>query len=187
MTWTSLITSWSSLLPLKRAGVVAATLAFSTGIGGAQQAGPRLAPDAPKDRPVLTAQRCIWNAMDRAMQPYIAQARASWPAARHRYIAGLPPRQSFFVTALLVDDFDRREQVFIAVDRIRDGRISGKIWNRVEVVRGYRLGERYTFPESELRDWLITKPDGSEEGNVVGRFLDTYEPPRSCLTNTVGE
>jgi hypothetical protein len=30
--------------------------------------------------------------------------------------------------------------------------------------------------EAELLDWLITKPDGSEEGNVVGKFLDTYRP-----------
>jgi hypothetical protein len=26
--------------------------------------------------------------------------------------------------------------------------------------------------EPVLIDWLITKPDGSEEGNVVGKFLD---------------
>jgi hypothetical protein len=52
----------------------------------------------------------------------------------------------------------------------------------VDIVHGYRLGDRYTFPESELRDWLIAKPDGSEEGNYVGKFLDGYEPPRSCIT-----
>jgi hypothetical protein len=186
MSWTSLITRWTSLLPLKRAGV-GATMMLVALSAASTPATAQLSPSAPRDRPVLTAERCIWNAMDLAMQPYIARARASWPAARQRYINGLPPRQSFFVTALLIDDEDRREQVFIAVDGIRDGRITGKIWNRLEVVRGYRLGERYTFPESELRDWLITKPDGSEEGNFVGKFLDTYDPPRSCLTNTVGE
>ena len=53
--------------------------------------------------------------MDAAMQPYIAQARATWPAAKQRYLAGLPARNTFFVTALIVDDSDRREQVFIAV------------------------------------------------------------------------
>lgn len=165
---------------------MAGLMALSPALAASQESTPRLSPDAPRDRPVLTAQRCIWNAMDRAMQPYIAQARASWPEARRRYLAGLPPRHGFFVTALLIDDSDRREQVFIAVESIRDGRIIGKIWNRLEVVHGFRLGERYVLPESELRDWLITNPDGSEEGNFVGRFLDGYEPPRTCLTNTVG-
>lgn len=179
--------TWTSLLPLRRGGLVAGLIALAPIAGYTQQTDPQLSPAAPRDRPVLTAQRCVWNAMDLAMQPYIAQARASWPQAKKRYLAGLPARQSFFVTALLADDDDRREQVFIAVDAIRDGNISGKIWNRVEVVHGFRLGDRYTFPESELRDWLITMPDGKEEGNVVGKFLDRYEPPRSCFTNTVGE
>lgn len=167
--------------------MLAGLIALSPALAASQQSDPQLAPNAPHDRPVETAQRCIWNAIDRAMQPYIAQARASWPQARERYLAGLPPRHSFFVTALLVDESDRREQVFIAVETIRDGRITGKIWNRVDIVRGYRLGDRYSFPEPELRDWLITKPDGTEEGNFVGKFLDGYEPPRSCLANTVGE
>jgi hypothetical protein len=29
--------------------------------------------------------------------------------------------------------------------------------------------------EPVLIDWLITKPDGSEGGNVVGKFLDTQK------------
>jgi hypothetical protein len=179
--------TWTSLLSLRRGGLVAGLIAFAPSSVHGQQAAPRLSPVAPKDRPVLTAQRCVWNAMDLAMQPYIERARATWPQAKRRYLAGLPAGRSFFVTALLIDDDDRREQVFIAVDGIRDGNISGKIWNRVEVVHGFRLGDRYTFRESELRDWLITGPNGGEEGNVVGKFLDRYEPPRTCFTNTVGE
>jgi hypothetical protein len=145
---------------------------------------PELAPNAPPDQPVEATRECIWRAIDRDMQPYIAQARATWPQARKRYLAGLPPRHSFFVTALLVDDTGRREQVFIAVERIRDGQITGRIWNRVEVVRGYQHGQRYTFPESELRDWMIAKPDGTEEGNFVGKFLDGYEAPGGCESDS---
>ena len=178
--------SWTSLLSLRRVGLVAALIAFSP-VLVLSQAAPQLAPNAPTDSPVQAAEKCIWVAMDRAMQPYIAQARATWPQARQRYLAGLPPRQSFFATALLVDNQDRREQVFIAVDAIRDGTISGKIWNRVEVVHGYRLGDHYSFPDAELRDWLIAKPDGTEEGNFVGKFLDGYEPPRTCISNTVSD
>jgi len=178
--------SWTSLLSLRRGGLAVALVALSPAITRAQST-PQLAPNAPTDSPVQAAQKCVWQAMDRAMQPYIAQARATWPQARQRYLAGLPPRHAFFVTTLLVDTDDRREQVFIAVDAIHDGRISGQIWNRVEVVHGYRLGDRYSFPESDLRDWLIAKPDGSEEGNFVGKFLDTYEPPRSCSGNALGD
>jgi uncharacterized protein YegJ (DUF2314 family) len=176
--------TWRFLLSARRVSLAACLISFSPALAVSQQSTPQLSPNAPKDRPVETAQRCIWNAMEAAMQPYIAQARATWPQAKQRYLAGLPARSTFFVTALIVDDSDRREQVFIAVDSIQAGKISGKIWNRVDIVHGYRLGDRYTFPESDLRDWLITKPDGSEEGNYVGKFLDGYEPPRNCLTKS---
>jgi hypothetical protein len=33
----------------------------------------------------------------------------------------------------------------------------------------------YAFAETEVMDWLISHPDGSEEGNFVGKFLDTYQ------------
>lgn len=29
------------------------------------------------------------------------------------------------------------------------------------------------FKEKDIIDWLISKPDRSEEGNFVGKFLDT--------------
>lgn len=148
---------------------------------------PELAPNAPRDAPVDVTHECMLQEMDLAIRPYIAEARASWPKARARYLAGLPAGHSFFVTALLVDDSDRREQVFIAVDEIHHGTISGRIWNRIGIVRGYNHGDRYRFAEAELRDWTITRPDGTEEGNFVGKFLETYEPRGTCESNSTSE
>ena len=53
--------------------------------------------------------------------------------------------------------------------------VSGIIYNQINLVKGYKNEQRYKFSESEVYDWLITKPDGSEEGNYVGKFLDTYQ------------
>ncbi len=64
--------------------------------------------------------------------------------------------------------------MFILVNKITGGIISGIIYNEIQVVVGYKNGQKYDFPETEVYDWLITKPDGSEEGNFVGKFLDTY-------------
>jgi hypothetical protein len=36
-------------------------------------------------------------------------------------------------------------------------------------------GDPYKLSERDLTDWLISKPDGSEEGNVVGKFLDEWK------------
>lgn len=111
-----------------------------------------------------------------AMEPYIAHARASWPDAKRRFVAGLPRRHTLFVTTRLRDTNGRIEQIFVAVDSVVAERIHGRIWSKILIVDGYRLQQPYVFSEEDLVDWMIAKPDGTEEGNVVGRFLDSFRP-----------
>ena len=136
---------------------------------------PELAPNPPGDKPGSMRQKQIAN-FERAIAPYVAKARATYPEAKQRFLAGLPPGQAFFLTTRLHDKDGKWEQVFIGVERIKDGSVTGTISNDLFTVKEFRRGQRYTFPESELLDWLITKPDGTEEGNFVGKFLDTYRP-----------
>jgi len=105
--------------------------------------------------------------------PYAQRAKTTYPAAKRRYLAGLPPQQTFFVTTLLRDQHGRFEYVFVVVQRIADQSVTGQIATQVTLLRGYHDGDTITFPEAEVVDWMISKPDGSEEGNLVGKFLDT--------------
>jgi hypothetical protein len=135
----------------------------------------RLAPNAPKDNPVPIAQR-RQAAFEAAIAPYVAQARSTYPGAKARFLSGLPHGQIFFVTTRVRSADGKVEQVFVRVAQIENGMIQGRIASDVTLVPGYRQGDSYAFPESQLLDWLIAHPDGSEEGNVVGKFLDTYHP-----------
>ncbi len=148
----------------------------------AQQPKPEIyvAPNAPKDKPV-NAEASQVERLEAAIKPYIQKAKDSYPQAKARFISGLPPRHTFFVTTRLSDSSKRFEQVFIAVNEIKDGRISGVIASEIHLVSGYRGGDIYSFPESDLIDWTISKPDGTEEGNFVGNFLDSYQ-----VTNVEG-
>jgi hypothetical protein len=132
---------------------------------------PVLAPNAPPDKP---ARHPSASALDKAIAPYVARAKASYPQAKNRFQVGLPKGESFFITTRLEGPNGAFEQVFIAVTKIKGDMVEGKIWNNVMSVKGYRQGQIHTFSEQRLLDWLITKPDGSEEGNFVGKFLDTY-------------
>jgi hypothetical protein len=134
---------------------------------------PHLSPDAPKDKPGLYDAGAA-SAVDAAIAPYVAQAKSTYPAAKARFLSGLPNGQYFFVTTRLHDKTGAFEQVFIAVASIQGGLITGRIASDINLVSGYKNGDVYAFPETELLDWLITHPDGSEEGNVVGKFLDGY-------------
>lgn len=143
----------------------------------------QLAPNAPLDqpRPIHEAEAAAY---EQAIAPYVQKARESWPAARERYRAGLPRGETFFVTTHLRDSAGRTEQVFIRVTAISGDRITGTISNQIQLVQGFRQGQVHTFPDSDLFDWTITKPDGTEEGNLVGKFLDTYQPPASAAATT---
>jgi hypothetical protein len=137
---------------------------------------PQLATNAPIDKPVAVMTNPQFSALERAIAPHVAKARETYPEAKRRYLAGLPPKHVFFVTTRLRDMSGVLEQVFIAVERINDGKITGTISSNLALVKDYKRGQRYTLAETDLLDWLISKPDGTEEGNFVGKFLDTYKP-----------
>lgn len=139
---------------------------------------PKLSPDAPNDQPVDATGKGEAEAYRTAIAPYVEQGRKTYPEAKKRFLAGLPEGHHFFAVTNLRDGTGTYEQVFIAVAKIRDGQITGRIASEILGVKGYKNGEPYTFPEDELVDWMIARPDGSEEGNVVGKFLDEWQKTR---------
>jgi CubicO group peptidase (beta-lactamase class C family) len=135
---------------------------------------PKLSPKAPKDKP-FDMGPVDAGEFKKAIAAYVEKARKTYPDAKKRYLAGLPEGQHFFVVTKLTDEGGKFEQVFIAVRRIEGDRITCRIANEIRVVQGFKNGDAYTFPESELIDWLITLPNGTEEGNVVGKYLDEWQ------------
>jgi uncharacterized protein YegJ (DUF2314 family) len=165
-----------------RPSLLILTLALAAGLPSraraqGQAANGQMAPNAPADRLVPATADCQWLALRKAMEPYVAQARETYPEARRRFIARPQPARPMFVTTQLHDTGGRREQVFVAVDSIVGPRIYGSLASEVSTVQGYQYHQPISLDESDLMDWMFANPDGSEEGNVVGKFLDSYTPP----------
>jgi len=133
--------------------------------------------DASKDKPVAASSKAEVDALEKAIAPYREQARKSYPDAKRRFVAGLPQGHKFAVAAQL-HSAGKSETVFVMVKEIKGDQITGRIDSDVRVVTGYKAGDSYALPEKDLIDWVIVRPDGSEEGNVVGKFLDTWQPPQ---------
>jgi len=153
--------------------LVAAVLLHACATSGGQ--GKTEPQPPPPDRPVEVRQQTQLEKLTEAIAPYVEKARATWPPVRARFLAGLPEGAALFATVQLRDGAGRMEQVFVQVESIEAGRINGIIWNDIHTVSGFAKGQRHEFPESELIDWTISNPDGTEEGNVVGAFLDTWD------------
>ena len=135
---------------------------------------------APVDRPVH-AEGNAAIAYDKAIEPYVAKARATWPAAKKRFLAGLPQGWSFDVSYRLLQTDkptkqQRFEDTFIRVKEIQGGMIRGTIANKLGAVTNYHEGQTIEFSESKIMNWVFIRPDGSEEeGNVLGKFLEHYK------------
>jgi len=126
---------------------------------------------SPPDRPVgmdLAVQACL----DSAVGPLVAQARRSFPGFAQKFEAGLPQGYAPSVTVRLTDNSGHFEQVFVTVDSIRHESIYGRVTSRIELVRGYKFGQPIRVSESEILDWTISRPDGTEEGNLLGKYMD---------------
>jgi hypothetical protein len=132
---------------------------------------PRSGSNAPQDEPVQASTSAEREEMERAIAPMIEQARKSYPDAKKRYLAGLPSGHRFSVLTKLHSP-GREEAVFVTVTGIKGDQITGRIDSDVRGVVGYKAGDSYTLAERAIVDWVIVRPDGSEEGNLVGKFVE---------------
>jgi hypothetical protein len=116
-----------------------------------------------------------WDCLDKAMRPYIAQARRTFPAARARFVKHLTPNSDLFLTTRLKDSSGRIEQVFVKIDSISGDTAFGRIASDVALLNGIRNGSQYRLRESQIIDWTIVSSEGREEGNFVGKFLGSLQ------------
>ena len=141
---------------------------------------PSLAPVAaqnksPQDKPVASNAEQLKKFED-AIAPYVKKARETLPEAKKKYLAGLPQNHIFYVTINLYDPSKKYEQVFVRVTSWKGEIIQGILDSDLSIINNHTKGEKLICHEPEILDWTISKPDGSEEGNFVGKFLDTYQP-----------
>lgn len=123
----------------------------------------------PPDRPV-TGER---DKIEELIAPYVAQAKKSLPEVKERYRKGLAPGRRLSVTTRIYGpDGKTFEQVFVAVRVWEGNMIQGNLASRVNLPN-HKVNEPLEVDEREVLDWTIVQPDGSEEGNFVGKFLDT--------------
>ncbi len=128
------------------------------------------------DRPIAVGDRQRQARLEAAIAPFSELGRNTYPAARQRFLAGLPTGYKFFVVSEIADRDGAREQLFILVKRVESGTIFGTIASKLLAVTGRATDGDVTIAESAVKDWSIVAPDGVEEGNYVGRFLDHYRP-----------
>lgn len=105
----------------------------------------------------------------------VEKASASYPEAKKRF-STLPNGYHFEVMTDIFDaDKKHGERVFVQVDRMVDSEsgnvVYGRLGSRVQL-KNHKFGETLEVKEADILDWTIVSPDGTEEGNLIGKFLD---------------
>ena len=133
---------------------------------------------APPDMPVSGATAADDAALQNALRACTVKARASYPDVKRRFIAGLPAGQTLAITVELVEG-SAKEQLFVTVERISGEEITGRISNTPVALRSHKYGDVVVLREAELLDWTVVRRDGSEEGNLRGKFVDAIQAGRT--------
>lgn len=128
--------------------------------------GPQRAPSA------LALDAAGMKCVDRELAALTEQARASFPQAVRWLQSAGPFSGGLSVMTELSDGLRHRERVFVTVDSIIRTKIYGRIANEVVSVAGYRRGQLYALPITELLDWTIVRDDRTEMGNRIGKHLE---------------
>lgn len=124
-----------------------------------------------KDQPITTSAKSL----DSQIKPYVEMAKKSYPKAKERFMNGLGNNYSFYVIIRIYDEKNNFEQIFLVVDRIRDGYIHGRLSNNPTRVKKYKRNDKLSVREENIYDWVIVDPKGEEEGNFVGRYIDAIQ------------
>ncbi len=132
-----------------------------------------LSSNAPKDKPISIVSSEQTKKIDAQIAPYVEKAKKTLPDAKKRFMKGLGQGEAFFLTTRIFDKDGKFEQVFIRVKSWEGENITGTIANPLYTVKEYKSGQTISMTTKNILDWLITKPDGTEEGNFVGNYLDS--------------
>ncbi|MGD9682478.1 MAG: DUF2314 domain-containing protein [Candidatus Obscuribacterales bacterium] len=126
---------------------------------------------AQKDEPLgATGDKAA--AIEKSFAPLIEKARATLPSVKERFLLGLPRGERLFVTVKLSDSPGKYEQVFVQVLSWKGDVIRGRLDSDVRILTRYKRGAEIDIPSADVVDWTIVKPDGSEEGNLIGKYID---------------
>jgi uncharacterized protein YegJ (DUF2314 family) len=104
------------------------------------------------------------------------KARAQLPALAKRFREGLTPGEYLMLKAPFKTSGGGTEWMWVEVRSWpTSGSISGLLRNDPQDVPGLRAGQGVEIKEAQVFDYLLTKPDGSQEGNSTGAVIQAMQ------------
>lgn len=111
------------------------------------------------------------NHHDKALMAASARAKARAIALKPRYAKSPPVNERLLVKTPFDTASGNHEYMWVEVVRWDGKRIDGILQNDPDNVPGLKAGARVVVDETDVFDYVLFKPDGSQEGNETGAIL----------------
>jgi len=103
------------------------------------------------------------------MQPCVDTAKETFPKSTNRFFNNPVKDAQLYVVTRSEGPV---KQFYVLVEAFDGKTIQGRMNSNVYVHgKNFNRGDTYSFPVSEMVDWLIYYQDRPEEGNLLGKYL----------------
>ncbi|HEX8327984.1 MAG TPA: hypothetical protein VF629_10620 [Hymenobacter sp.] len=108
-----------------------------------------------------------------ALADPVREALRTLPQAKKRFLAGLPDGDQFLLSVRVITTDTSFRQASARVLGWRGNTIQALLLPAAADPAGPREPLPVSFPETAVLDWTLLRASGREEGNYVGRYIDT--------------
>ena len=155
---------------------IVSALLFLAGAGllGASSVGAQT--PAPVVLTAATAPAGVRPALARhetALADPVREALRTLPQAKKRFLAGLPQGDQFLLSVRVIATDTSFRQVSARVLGWHGGTVQALLLPDDADSANPGEPQPVSFPETAVVDWTLLRASGREEGNYVGRYLDT--------------
>ena len=105
--------------------------------------------------------------------PCIAMTKKALPDVKKNYVGRQLQGDALYVTVRLYDPNGKKEALHLQVATWEGAAIRGKINETPRALKTYHRGQTIEVKETDVLDWTFLKPDGTEDGNLIGRQIES--------------
>ena len=125
------------------------------------------------DRPMK-----VGGELSKVFEAYIQQSKKTLPYFINQFLS--PKGRTFYVVTRIYQG-DVHEQVFVKIQTIKGPKFQGVIASKPLGRVDYQFGDLIEVTKQEVVDWAIVNPDGTEEGNLVGKALELVQAGKAVF------
>lgn len=108
---------------------------------------------------------------DEKLEAASNRAKAKIPELQKLFLAGLPLNTHLLIKFPFESEDGQREWMWVEITKWKGEKVDGLLQNDPRFVMTLKAGQKVTKNINDMFDYILYKPDGSQEGNETGEII----------------